>query len=199
MNSNSVRSCNALSARGSGKSSKHSENCFIGCSIPIRSHLQNQFLPALQLLTYIPNMRFPCPPGEGNTQHPLTYFAGLSALSALALHSERNFLRSLPCRPLASASFEHSSEAAVRGFSAFFSAGALVSDLGASVLAGAAVCAEAAPISSSEATAVAVAKAEILIMGLPRLKTRAQPSRRNAEPEMNGSLHPAFSPLCRKL
>src|SRR3982750_272530 len=65
MNSNSVRSCNALSARGSGKSSKHSENCFIGCSIPIRSHLQNQFLPALQLLTYIPNMRFPCPPRGG--------------------------------------------------------------------------------------------------------------------------------------
>src|SRR3954468_20921639 len=60
MNSNSVRSCNALSARGSGKSSKHSENCFIGCSLPIRSHLQNQFLPALQLITYIPNMRFPC-------------------------------------------------------------------------------------------------------------------------------------------
>src|SRR3954470_11252744 len=154
MNSNSVRSCNALSARGSGKSSKHSENCFIGCSIPIRSHLQNQFLPALQLLTYIPNMRFPCPPGEGNTQHPLTYFAGLSALSALALHSERNFLRSLPCRPLASASLEHSSEAALcttGAFSVLAAGAALLSVLGDSVLAGAAVCAEAAPISSSEA------------------------------------------------
>src|SRR5690349_24164564 len=40
-------------------------------------------------------------------------------LFACALHSLRNFLRSLPCRPLASASLEHSIEAAVRGFSAF--------------------------------------------------------------------------------
>src|SRR5437667_12121422 len=48
--------------------------------------------------------------------------------AASFLQSERNFLRSLPCSPLASASFEHSSEAAVRGFSAFFSvaAGAVV-------------------------------------------------------------------------
>jgi hypothetical protein len=107
----------------------------------------------------------PSPPGEGETRE-VNYFPGLSALAALALHSERNFLRSLPWRPLASASFEHSSEAAVCGFSAFFSAGALVSALGASVFAaGAVVCAEAAPISSSEAKAVAVAKAEILVMG----------------------------------
>ena len=61
------------------------------------------------------------------------------------LHSERNFLRSLPCNPLASASFEHSSEAEVRGFSAFLSAGALASVLVAAVLAGAVVCAEAGP------------------------------------------------------
>src|SRR6266478_1968412 len=92
---------------------------------------------------------------------------GLSGSNHLALsvapflHSERNFLRSLPCSPLASASFEHSREAAVRGFSAFFSAGALVSVLGASVLAGAVVCADAEPISSSAATAVAVAREEI--------------------------------------
>ena len=33
-------------------------------------------------------------------------------LPADLLHSERNFLRSLPCSPLASASFEHSSERA---------------------------------------------------------------------------------------
>src|SRR6202140_5326577 len=60
------------------------------------------------------------------------------ALSAAAfLHSERNFLRSLPLSPLASASFEHSSEAAVRaGFSAFLSAGAI---FGAGVAAGAGV------------------------------------------------------------
>ena len=40
-------------------------------------------------------------------------YLGLSA--AVFLHSERNFLRSLPCRPLASASFEHSRDAAVCG------------------------------------------------------------------------------------
>src|SRR6266568_1405547 len=115
---------------------------------------------------------------------------GLSA--AVFLHSERNFLRSLPFSPLASASFEHSSEAAVRGFSAFFSAGALVSALGASVLAGAVVCADAEPISSSEAMAVAVARAEIFVMGHLGLKTTARPSRCNAEPRMNGS---QFQPL----
>ena len=37
------------------------------------------------------------------------------------LHAERNFLRSLPLSPLSSACLEHSSEPAVRGFSAFFS------------------------------------------------------------------------------
>src|SRR5437879_2824394 len=56
--------------------------------------------------------------------------------AAVFLHSERNFLRSLPLSPLASASFEHSSEAAVRGFSAFFSAGVFASVLVASVVPG---------------------------------------------------------------
>src|SRR3954447_12445372 len=136
--------------------------------------------------------------GKAQNRRRQNYFlsaAGLAALSALALHSERNFLRSLPCRPLASASFEHSSEAAECGFSAFFSAGALASAFGASVLAaGAVVWAVAAPISSNEATAVAMAKAEILVMGAPRLGRRPQPSRRNAEPQMNGSPCQAFSP-----
>src|SRR5882757_5399153 len=96
------------------------------------------------------------------------YFAAAPGLSPAALrHSERNFLRSLPCRPLASASLEHSSEAAVCGFSAF---GALASALGAASLAagaaaGAVVCADAEPISRSEATAAAVAREEIFIMG----------------------------------
>src|SRR5437763_982117 len=54
--------------------------------------------------------------------------------AASFLQSERNFLRSLPCSPLASASLEHSSEAAVRGFSAFFS-------VAAGAAAGAEVCA----------------------------------------------------------
>src|SRR5258705_12614441 len=71
---------------------------------------------------------FPLPQGDKGDDH--------FAFSAEAfLHSERNFLRSLPCSPLASACFEHSSEAAVRGFSAFFSAGAI---FGAGVAAGAA-------------------------------------------------------------
>src|SRR5438034_7177489 len=98
---------------------------------------------------------------------------GHFALSAAAfLHSERNFLRSLPLSPLASASFEHSSEAAVRGFSAFFSAGAFASVLVASVLAGAVVCAEAAPINRRE-TAVAVAREDIFVMGHLGLKQGA--------------------------
>src|SRR5947199_156148 len=61
--------------------------------------------------------------GEGQTGAITSpYHFALGA--APFLQSERNFLRSLPCSPLASASFEHSSEAAVRGFSAFFSVGA---------------------------------------------------------------------------
>src|ERR1700685_828656 len=40
--------------------------------------------------------------------------AGYFFSFAAALHSERNFLRSLPCSPLASASLEHSSDAALR-------------------------------------------------------------------------------------
>src|ERR1700760_1787302 len=57
----------------------------------------------------------------------LAYFVAAGAAPSLAccLHSERNFLRSLPCRPLASASFEHSSEAAecTTGFLSIFAAG----------------------------------------------------------------------------
>ena len=82
-------------------------------------------------------------------------------LSAAArLHSERNFLRSLPCNPLASASLEHSSEAAL------WTMGALVSVLAA----GAGVCANAEPISSMEAKAVASAREDIVVMGAPQVK-----------------------------
>src|SRR5258708_34649469 len=86
--------------------------------------------------------------------------------AAAFLHSERNFLRSLPLSPLASASFEHSSEAAVRGFSAFFSAGAI---FGAGVaagagVAGAGVCPNAELIKSRAAKAVAAAREEIIIV-----------------------------------
>src|SRR5437879_164389 len=95
------------------------------------------------------------------------HFAPVPAFSFSAasfLHAERNFLRSLPLSPFSSACLEHSSEPGVRGFSAFFAAGALVSVLGASVLAGAVVCAETAPIANSEAMAVAVMREEIFVM-----------------------------------
>src|SRR6202171_4111653 len=71
---------------------------------------------------------------------------GLSA--ALFLQSDMNFLRSLPWTPLVSASLEHSSDAAVRGFSAFFAGGlGAVFAAGAGV-AGAVPCANAELISS---------------------------------------------------
>src|ERR1035437_9038078 len=97
---------------------------------------------------------------------------GLSA--AAFLPSDMNFLRSLPWMPLVSASFEHSSDAAVRGFSAFFSAGAIfgagaVFAVGAGV-AGAVVCANAELIKSRDAKAVAAAREDIVIMGAPRVE-----------------------------
>jgi hypothetical protein len=72
-----------------------------------------------------------------------------------------NFLRSLPWIDLASASFEHSSEAAVRGFSIFFSAFAL------GAAAGAGVCANAGPTRNRDTTASAAAREVIVIMGAP--------------------------------
>ena len=87
------------------------------------------------------------------------------ALSAAAfLHSERNFLRSLPLSPLASASFEHSSEAAVRGFSAFFSAGAIFGAGAGAGVAGAVVWANAELTSSMDAKAVAATREEIVVI-----------------------------------
>ena len=73
---------------------------------------------------------------------------------------------------LASASFEHCSEAAVRGFSAFFSAAfgaGAVFAAGAGV-AGAVVCAKAELMSSSDAIAVAAAREENVIMTVPRVE-----------------------------
>src|SRR3954465_9579017 len=97
-----------------------------------------------------------------------TYF-GLSA--AAILLSDMNFLRSLPWTPLASASFEHCSEAAVRGASAFFSAAAFgagaVFAVGAGV-AGVVVCANAELASNKDAIAVAAAREENVIMTVPR-------------------------------
>src|SRR3954453_22661000 len=100
----------------------------------------------------------------------IRYF-GLSA--AAFLHSDMNFLRSLPCTPLASASFEHCSDAAVRGFSTFFAAGAVGAGallaVGAGV-AGAVACANAEPESSSDATSVTAAREENVIMTVPRVE-----------------------------
>src|SRR5437879_10468475 len=88
----------------------------------------------------------------GRCHHAMTAAASDHfALSAAAfLQSAMNFLRSLPWTPLVSASLEHSSDAAVRGFAAFFSAGAiLVVGAGAAGV----VCANAELISSRDARA----------------------------------------------
>jgi hypothetical protein len=74
-------------------------------------------------------------------------------------------LRSLPWTPLASASFEHSSDAAVRGFSALFAAGAAFA--AGAVVAGEVVCANAELIRNSDAMAVAATREDIVIMVTP--------------------------------
>jgi hypothetical protein len=116
----------------------------------------------------------PSPEGEGD-ENAQNHFA---LLAASFLHAERNFLRSLPLSPLASASLEHSIEAALRGLSAFFAAGAVVA-AGVSVLsAGAGVCANAALIRSREAKAVATAREDIGIMAAPRVEEARNLARR---------------------
>jgi hypothetical protein len=74
---------------------------------------------------------------------------------------------------LASASFEHCSEAAERGFSAFFSVAAFgagaVFAAGAGV-AGVVVCANAGLNSNKDAIAVAAAREENVIMTVPRVE-----------------------------
>lgn len=91
------------------------------------------------------------------------------ALPPLFLQAARNFLRSLPWSPLASACFEHSSETALRsalGLAMGLALGA-GADFAAGAAAGAVVWADADPASSSAATAVATVMDEILIMGSP--------------------------------
>src|SRR4030081_3444487 len=105
----------------------------------------------------------------GRNEEPTSYVFGLAAASfAVFLHSDMNFLRSLPWTPLVSASFEHSSEAGVRGFSAFFSAGAIL--VAGAGVAGAVVCAKAVLIRKRDAKAVAAAREVIVIMGAPRVE-----------------------------
>src|ERR1700761_8497616 len=108
------------------------------------------------------------PPGNGLREEtaPVPHFgyfdAGAAASLACALHSERNFLRSLPCRPLASASFEHSIEAALCGLVLLLVAAGAA---GAGEAAGEGVCAKAEPASRSEAArARPAAREEIVIM-----------------------------------
>src|ERR1700688_4077942 len=106
----------------------------------------------------------PPPAGQGEVKAGKRNHFGFAAASfAVFLHSDMNFLRSLPWTPLVSASFEHSSEAAERGFSAFFSAGAiLVAGAGA---AGVVVCADTELIRNREAMAATAAREDIVIIG----------------------------------
>jgi hypothetical protein len=69
---------------------------------------------------------------------------------------------------LASASFEHSSEAAVRGFAAFFSVVAAFA-AGAGE-AGGVVWAKAEPIKSRDAKAVAATREDKVVIGSPRVE-----------------------------
>jgi len=95
--------------------------------------------------------------------HAALALAHFALSAAVFLHSDMNFFRSLPCKLLPSASFEHSRDAAVRGgFSAFFSAGAAFV---AGAVAGAVACANAELIRSRDAMAVAAAREDIVIMG----------------------------------
>ena len=82
---------------------------------------------------------------------------------AAFLHSERNFLRSLPCSPLASASLEHSIDSGLWTFAGFaIGAGAAVSDLAA----GAAVDWAKTGVAKSRSDAPrAAATREEIIMG----------------------------------
>src|ERR1700733_9212570 len=92
-----------------------------------------------------------------------------------------NFLRSLPCSALSSASLEQASDSGLRGFSAF-----LAGVVAAGAAAGAAVCASAEPAKNSEAMATAAMREEIFIMEAPLRRERATTSRCHDEPCMNG-------------
>src|SRR3954447_24013706 len=110
--------------------------------------------------------------------------------AASFLHLERNFLRSLPCTSLASASLEHSMDSAVRGLASFFSAGAIVSDfilasVLVSVLAAGAVCAIAVPASRREARAAIATREAMVMVKTPLRLERVPTSSCEAEPMMN--------------
>ena len=75
--------------------------------------------------------------------------------------------RSLPCRPLASACFEHSSDTALRSVLAFGAVVVAGAVFAAGAAAGAVDWAEAGPASSRAATVVARAREDNLIMVSP--------------------------------
>jgi hypothetical protein len=87
------------------------------------------------------------------------------------LHDERNFLRSLPCRPFASACLEHSIDSAVRGFADTVVLGSVVAfgvilpaTGGLAVGAGVVVCANAM---LAERALTAIPTSSKLRMALP--------------------------------
>jgi len=97
------------------------------------------------------------------------------AAAPFFLQSDMNVFRSLLWRPLVLASFEHSTEAAVRGFAAFFSAVAAFA-AGAGE-AGGVVWAKAEPIKSKDAKAVAAAREDKVVIGSPRVEKTGKVSR----------------------
>ena len=112
---------------------------------------------------------------------------GYFAFSAASfLHAERNFLRSLPLSPFSSASLEHSSEPAVRGF-----CGLLFRRRLGFGLRSPRSCSRRRGLrgrgahQQKRSNAVAVTREEIFVMRHLGLKTRARPSRRDAEPRVN--------------
>src|SRR6267154_4755826 len=100
MNSTSLRSCNALSARGSGRSAKQVAKLFIDGSFLDRNHLLNPFCQLEQQLTH-PNMRFPCPsygggaPSYGAEGEGHRRFSKISDLKLAGISTEAFPLR--PC------------------------------------------------------------------------------------------------------
>ena len=81
------------------------------------------------------------------------------------MHSRRNFLRSLPFSPLASACLEHSSDSGRVLLRRLLVGGAAVVGLGVGLGAGAAVCAKAVPVASREARAT-TARRDVKVMVL---------------------------------
>ena len=96
----------------------------------------------------------------------------MPAFAALT-HSERNFLRSLPCRPFSSACFEHSIDSGLCGFSAFLAGAAAGVEVAGAVV----VCPEAVSAKKQRSNSYdSRAGREIVIIEAPSEKVKgAQP------------------------